>query len=111
MKMPLSSLRTVTLAIGFLSGLAPARAELIVALTTQNTLLSFDTASPGTVTTIGAIAGLVAGDALVGIDRRPQALPAVYLGLITEGSTASVSTPRMDPPGYTRWMKALPLRP
>src|SRR5262245_16211821 len=49
-----------------------AEAELIVGLTVQNSLISFDSATPGTVTTIGSITGLTAGDTLVGIDRRPQ---------------------------------------
>jgi hypothetical protein len=50
------------------------RAELIIGLTLQNSLISFDSATPGTVTTIGSITGLTAGDTLVGIDRRPQNL-------------------------------------
>jgi hypothetical protein len=52
-----------------------AHAELIVGLTAQNALVSFDSATPGTVNTIGAITGLTAGDTLVGIDRRPQLGP------------------------------------
>jgi hypothetical protein len=48
------------------------RAELAIGLTDQNALISFDTATPGTVNTIGAITGLSAGDTLVGIDRRPS---------------------------------------
>ena len=33
------------------------RAELIIGLTSQNTLISFDSATPGTISTIGSIAG------------------------------------------------------
>jgi hypothetical protein len=52
-----------------------ARAEMLVGLTTQNSLISFDSATPGIINFIGGISGLTAGDTLVGIDRRPQGLP------------------------------------
>ena len=52
-----------------------ANAEIIIGLTSQNSLISFDSATPGSVSTIGAITGLTAGDILVGIDRRPQLGP------------------------------------
>ena len=52
-----------------------ANAELLIGLTDQNVLISFDSATPGTASTIGPITGLTAGDTLIGIDRRPQALP------------------------------------
>ena len=54
--------------------LPSARAELLIGLTVQNNLLSFDSATPGTVSSVG-ITGLLAGDALVGIDRRPTLGP------------------------------------
>ena len=63
-----------------LVGHTSAIAELIVGLTVQNLLISFDSATPGTVTTIGAVTGLTAGDTLVGIDRRPQALGGAVPG-------------------------------
>ena len=64
-----------------------AEAELLIGLTTQNSLISFDSATPGTVTPIGSITGLTAGDSLIGIDRRPQGiamtnLPGPQNGLI-----------------------------
>jgi hypothetical protein len=52
-----------------------ARAEVLVGLTTQNSLISFDSDTPGVINFIGGISGLTAGDTLVGIDRRPQGLP------------------------------------
>jgi hypothetical protein len=52
-----------------------ARGEPLIGLTVQNLLISFDSATPGTVNTIGAVTGVTAGDQLVGIDRRPQGLP------------------------------------
>jgi hypothetical protein len=73
-----SQLLLMTGFTALLSAFAPseqARGEQLVGLTVQNLLISFDSATPGTVNTIGAVTGLTAGDALVGIDRRPQGLP------------------------------------
>ncbi len=63
----------------------PAQAELILGLTNANGLISFDSATPGTVTSIGAVTGLTAGDSLVGIDRRPNGglLYGVGVNLVT----------------------------
>ncbi len=47
------------------------QAELIVGLTSQNSLITFDSATPGTISAPIGISGIVAGDTLVGIDRRP----------------------------------------
>ena len=49
----------------------PAKAELIVVLTTQNSLLRFDSLTPGTILGSSPITGLQAGEALLGIDFRP----------------------------------------
>jgi hypothetical protein len=45
--------------------------EVIFALTTNNTLLSFSSDVPGTVLSSSAITGLQAGESLLGIDYRP----------------------------------------
>lgn len=50
---------------------ASAHAEAIVALTATGQLISFDSATPGTLTSTVAVSGLIAGDTLVGIDVRP----------------------------------------
>lgn len=50
---------------------APAAAEPIIGLGTGDILYRFDSATPGSVTTLGAIAGLQASENLVGIDFRP----------------------------------------
>lgn len=52
-----------------------AQSELLIGLTSSNALISFDSATPGTTSAPVAVTGLTAGDALVGIDRRPQAGP------------------------------------
>jgi hypothetical protein len=43
----------------------------VLGVTSINNLIRFDTATPGTVTTIGPISGLVGGDSIVSIDIRP----------------------------------------
>ncbi len=48
-----------------------AKAEQIVALTTQNSLLRFDSAAPGAVLSSTPVTGLQPGEALLGIDFRP----------------------------------------
>jgi hypothetical protein len=64
-------------------GLASAQAELIVAVTSDNRLLFFDSASPGNITKVVRITGLQAGETLIGIDFRP-ANGSLY-GLATSG--------------------------
>jgi hypothetical protein len=77
--------RKLLLVFGSLSAIAslgvtrPVLGEALVGLTVQNSLISFDSATPGTIVTIGSISGLTAGDQLVGIDRRPQRLGGTSL--------------------------------
>lgn len=66
-----------------------ARAEIIYATTTGGRLISFDSATPGTIQTNVAISG-VAGT-LVGIDFRP-ALPGRLYGLGNSGGVGTVYT-------------------
>ena len=62
----------MTLVFGTLCAGAPmASAELVTGLTVTNTLVTFDSATPGTVGAPVAITGLGAGESLVAIDRRP----------------------------------------
>jgi hypothetical protein len=57
------------------AGSKQARAELLIGLTENNLLIRFDSATPGTVNTIGLITGLTPGDVLAGMDRRPSTGP------------------------------------
>lgn len=50
-------------------------AEPLVGLTDANVLIRFDSTTPATVQTIGPVTGLVPGDDLIGIDRRPSLGP------------------------------------
>ncbi len=62
----------MTLVFGTLCAGAPmASAELVTGLTVTNTLVTFDSATPGAVSAPVAITGLGAGEFLVAIDRRP----------------------------------------
>lgn len=49
----------------------PSAASPITAVGRGNILYAFDTATPGAVTSLGAISGLGAGESIVGIDYRP----------------------------------------
>jgi Domain of unknown function (DUF4394) len=52
-------------------GSARAEAELLTGLTSTGNLVTFDSATPGTINSNVAITGLQAGETLLGIDRRP----------------------------------------
>ncbi len=85
-------LRTITLlgAVACSSFFAStvASAATIVALTTQNQLLTFDSSTPGTTSTPVSITGLMAGDALQGIDARPNT--GTLYGFSKNGTTGRV---------------------
>ena len=66
------SMKKIALA-GLLGSVATlAQAELIYGITTTGVLNRFDSASAGTVTSIGAVSGVVAGQTLRGVDFRPS---------------------------------------
>jgi len=64
-----------------------ARAELLTGITTTGNLVTFDSATPGTIMTTVGVTGLQAGETLLGIDRRPA--NTVLYGL---GSTSRLYT-------------------
>jgi hypothetical protein len=51
---------------------APASAETIFGLTATNSIVTFDSAAPGVLTSARPIVGLAVGDSLTGIDLRPS---------------------------------------
>jgi hypothetical protein len=59
------------------TAVAPARAEVIYGITgttAGNSLVFFDSSSPGTVTTVGALSGVLPGHSVRAIDFRPATL-------------------------------------
>jgi hypothetical protein len=69
-----ASFRTALLSIVALVALgsvAPAQAEPIIALTTTNALVTFDSATPSVPTSTVIVTGTVGGELLLGIDFRP----------------------------------------
>ena len=57
------------------------------ALTDANQLLTFDSATPGTINSSVAITGLVGGENVVGIDTRPATGQLYAFGLVDDGTT------------------------
>ena len=57
--------------LAFVAVARPAAASTIYGLTVNNGLITFDSATPGTISTIGPISGLQAGEFVLGIDFRP----------------------------------------
>ncbi|CAN5249009.1 hypothetical protein BH10ACI1_BH10ACI1_03970 [soil metagenome] len=64
----------------FIAGLTGAKAATLYGVTTANSLIKFDSATPGTVTTVGAITGLQGGENVLGIDFRPATGELYALG-------------------------------
>ncbi len=54
------------------SAMVSAQAEPLVGLTSDNRLIFFDSATPGTVTKTLNVTGLATGETLLGIDFRPR---------------------------------------
>ena len=94
-----SFLKTCLLAAIGLGWVSPAAAEPILALTDQNTLIMFDSATPGTITGSISVTGLAAGVYLGGIDRRPQLGPnnGVVYGFGVDLSTGAGSIYTLNP--------------
>ncbi len=55
----------------FAIGISTANAATLYGVSTANQLVRFDSATPGTVTTVGTISGLQAGENVLAIDFRP----------------------------------------
>jgi hypothetical protein len=64
-------IRLTILAVGTLVFTQPALAAVVFALTDNNRLLRFDSATPGVLTGVAPISGRVGGEDLIGIDFRP----------------------------------------
>jgi len=86
-----------------------ASSVTIFAVTTNNTLINFDSSTPGTISSTVTITGLVAGENIVGIDFRPatgqlyaEALNGagnhVYIINTNTGTATAVSGINFTPP-------------
>ncbi|MFM9978873.1 MAG: DUF4394 domain-containing protein, partial [Sphingomonadaceae bacterium] len=85
-----------TLGAALLAAFAPvslAHAEQLAGLTTNQRIVTFDSATPGTIISNFAISGLSAGDQLVGIDLRP--VNSLIYGIAQTGRVYTLSTSGM----------------
>jgi hypothetical protein len=93
-------------ALGALAlGSGRTEAEMLTGLTSTGNLVTFDSATPGTIATSVAITGLQAGESVLGIDRRPA--NGLLYGL---GSTSHISTINTTT-GVTTAVGATPFAP
>jgi hypothetical protein len=58
-------------ALAWAGGASQARADFVTGVTTTNTLVTFDSATPGTIVTAVGVTGMQSGETLLGIDFRP----------------------------------------
>lgn len=85
---PVARAAALTLALGAaLAATATAHAETLVGLSGPNSLVRFDSATPGTLATPVAITGLAAGENVLAIDLRPTT--GVLYGLTSANSVYS----------------------
>lgn len=98
------SLSRLTLLVGGLVVAAAAHAEQIYGVTFDNQLITFDSATPGTINEGVFLDGLVGGEAIAGIDFRPATGELYVLGTSSRLYTADLSTgtltqvgPRLSP--------------
>ena len=108
-------------AFGFVCLLAgPARAELIVGLTGDQSIVTFDSLTPSATTLPVPVTGLMSNHSLVGIDRRPSLGPNNGLlygvafnvasfsdfGIYTINSITAVATLALiATPPYLLWLR------
>ncbi len=83
-----------------------------------NNVLTFDSATPGTISSNVAITGLFAGEQVVGIDTRPATGKVYALGLVDDGTTRTGRIYTLDPNsgvavqvGGAPWSTTLPDTP
>ncbi len=84
-------------------------------VTDANVLLTFDSATPGTIADSDTITGLQVGEQIVGIDVRPATGQLYALGLVDDGATRTARIYTLDPitgaatqVGGTPWTTAYP---
>jgi len=89
-----------TLAVAALAGSAPnALAEPVFGVTSNQTLISFDSATPGVIETGAAITGLQPNEQILGIDLRPATNQLYALGSFSNLYVIDMSTGGATPIG------------
>jgi hypothetical protein len=98
----------LAMALGSLAlGAGRAEAESLTGLTTTGNLVTFDSASPGTIGSSVAITGLQTGETLLGIDRRPANGLLYGLGSTSRLYTINTTTGVATSVGATSFAPAL----
>jgi len=82
-----TGLVSAVLVLALVAPPARATAEPIFGLSTNNQIFSFDSATPGTISPLVPVTGLLPGTTLVGMDFRP-ATPGVLVGVGQQASGA-----------------------
>ena len=80
------------LGLFFFAGLINVNAITLYGVTVDNQLVRFDSATPGTVVTIGAITGIDGGENILGIDFRPATGQLYALGSNSRLYTINLTT-------------------
>lgn len=84
--------RSITLAgvaIAMAAGSSAAQAERVFGLTSDNRIITFDSETPGALTSSGVISGLAVGDTLIGLDLRPATRTLYSIG--TSGNLYAIT--------------------
>lgn len=76
----MSRTKLLSLSAAILLSAASSHAAVIYGVTSSNSLVRFNSSTPGVVNSIGAITGLAAGDTILGIDMRPATGELFALG-------------------------------
>ena len=80
------------LGLFFIAGLSSVKAVTLFGVTTNNQLISFDSATPGTTSSTVAITGLGPGETILGIDFRPATGQLYALGSNSRLFTINLTT-------------------
>jgi len=83
---------SVAATVAVLISPSASKAETIIGLTVQNSLISFDSATPGTVSAVVPVTGLGAGESLLAIDIRPATGQLYGLGSASRLYTINPAT-------------------
>ncbi|MCI0411223.1 DUF4394 domain-containing protein [bacterium] len=106
----ISKLKLLILAISFIGGFASysLAGQTLYAITTNNTLVQFDSSNPCTIASAQSVSGLAEDEALVGIDFRPATGDLYGLGSSNRIYLINTSTGQATAVGTTEF--AIPIQ-